>query len=42
MAGRIPADLIGAGGRLGRIAPGRAADLVLLDAGFGLIESLMA
>ena len=41
MAGRIPADLIGAGGRLGRIAPGRAADLVLLDAGFGLIESLM-
>lgn len=42
MAGRIPAQLIGAGGRLGQIAPGRAADLVLLDAQFRLIESLMA
>ena len=42
MAGRIPAQLIGADGRLGQIAPGRAADLVLLDAKFRLIQSLMA
>lgn len=42
MAGRIPAQLIGADGRLGQIAPGRAADLVLLDANFRLLQSLMA
>jgi N-acetylglucosamine-6-phosphate deacetylase len=31
MASRIPAEVIGLGDRLGRIAPGHRADLVLLD-----------
>lgn len=33
MASSIPADVIGLGGTHGRIAPGRSADLLLLDAG---------
>lgn len=36
MASRIPADLIGWGDRLGRIAPGRAAQLVHLGDDFAL------
>jgi N-acetylglucosamine-6-phosphate deacetylase len=36
MATAIPADLIGCGHRFGRITPGRAADLILLDDGFHL------
>ncbi|MGR3545302.1 MAG: hypothetical protein ACU0BE_13530 [Paracoccus sp. (in: a-proteobacteria)] len=36
MATSIPADLIRAGDRLGRIAAGRAADLVRLDAALAL------
>ncbi len=36
MATRLPADLIGWGDRLGRIAPGRGADVVLLDDYFAL------
>jgi N-acetylglucosamine-6-phosphate deacetylase len=31
MASRIPAEVVGLGDRLGRIAPGHRADLVLLD-----------
>ena len=36
MASAVPADCIGMGDRLGRLAPGRAADLVHLDADLGL------
>jgi N-acetylglucosamine-6-phosphate deacetylase len=32
MASTVPADLIGLGGEIGRIAPGRVADLVVVDA----------
>lgn len=41
MAGRIPAALIGIEDRLGHIAAGRVADLVLLDAEYRLLDSLM-
>jgi N-acetylglucosamine-6-phosphate deacetylase len=36
MATSVPAGVIGAGDRLGRLAPGRAADMVWLDAGLAL------
>ena len=36
MASAVPAAVIGMGDRLGRLAPGRAADLVHLDAELGL------
>jgi N-acetylglucosamine-6-phosphate deacetylase len=36
MTSSIPADLIGCGDQFGRIAKGRAADLILLDEGFHL------
>jgi N-acetylglucosamine-6-phosphate deacetylase len=39
MASRAPAEFIGLGGELGRIAPGYRADLVLLDDDLGVAET---
>ena len=39
MASRYPAEFIGLGGRLGRIAPGAAASLVALDDGLAVVRS---
>ncbi|MDR3511370.1 MAG: N-acetylglucosamine-6-phosphate deacetylase [Caulobacteraceae bacterium] len=39
MASRNPAEFLGLGGEVGRIAPGYRADLVLLDAGLRVLET---
>jgi len=39
MASRYPAEFLGLGSELGRIASGYRANLVLLDAGFSVVES---
>ena len=42
MASTVPADLIGLGARVGRLAPGRAADLVVVGADGGLQRVMIA
>ena len=39
MASRAPAEFLGLGGELGRIAPGHRASLVLLDDNLGVVET---
>lgn len=41
MAGRVPAEAIGCGEKYGRIAPGRAADIVLFDDNFDVHATLV-
>jgi N-acetylglucosamine-6-phosphate deacetylase len=42
MASRSPAEFLGLGDQLGRIAPGLRADLVLLDEGLNVLETWIA